>query len=326
MIKHGSFVISLDFELNWGMIDKSSVEEYGNSHVAHVPEAVMGMLTLFDKYDVKATFATVGLIMLNDKNEAVSMAPSQKPSYKNPILSPYSDGYIEKIKPENTKLYFSPELIKELKENKHIEIGTHTFCHYYCWEEGQTVEQFEQDIATAIKIGQGQGLGLTSIVFPRNQVAKPYLQICAKYGIECYRGNAIKFFEQPKNKFQRYKNRILRLLDTYLNIRNDTTISYEAIDCLERPVNVPASRFLKPYSKRFAFLKGLKFHRIKSEIKYAAKHDKLYHLWWHPHNFGDNVEKNLLDLEKILQCYDECHKKHGMQSYTMTEFASELKK
>lgn len=326
MISKGSFVISLDFELNWGMIDKSTAEEYGKSNVAHVPEAIKGMLSLFDKYNVKATFATVGLIMLNDRNEAIRMAPSQTPSYKNPVLSPYYDGFIEKIKPENTKLYFAPELVEELKNNKHIEIGTHTFCHYYCWEDGQTAEQFEQDIATAIKIGQKRGIELTSIIFPRNQVSKPYLHICAKYGIECYRGNAINFFEQPKNKLHRHKNRIFRLLDTYIKIGNHTPISYETIDCMERPVNVPASRLLKPYNEKFAFLEGLKLHRIKREINYAAKHDMLYHLWWHPHNFGDNVEKNLQSLEKILQCYDECHNKYDMQSYTMTEFALKLKK
>lgn len=326
MISHGSFVISLDFELSWGMIDKSTSEEYGKTNVAQVPEVIKGMLSLFDKYDVKATFATVGLIMLNDKNEAISMAPSHKPSYKNSILSPYSDDFIEKIKPKNTKLYFSPELIEELKNNKYVEIGTHTFCHYYCWEEGQTLEQFEQDIATAIKIAKEQGIVMTSIIFPRNQVSKPYINICSKYGIKCYRGNAISFFEQPKNKLHRYKNRILRLLDTYINVGRHTPISYEKIDNLEQLVNIPASRLLKPYNETFAFLENLKLHRIKSEIKHAAKYNKLYHLWWHPHNFGDNVEKNLQNLEIILQYYVKCHKKHGMQSYTMTELALKIKK
>lgn len=326
MITHGSFVISLDFELGWGTIDKSTAEEYCKTNVAHVPDVVKGMLALFDKYDVKATFATVGLIMLNDKHEAISLAPAQKPSYRNPALSPYSDGFIEKIKTENTKLYFSPELVDQLKNNKHIEIGTHTFSHYYCWEDGQTAEQFEQDIATAIKTAQKRGIELTSIIFPRNQVSRPYLHICTKYGINCYRGNAISFFDQPKNILHRYKNRIFRLLDTYIKVGRHTPISYEKIDNLEQLVNIPASRLLKPYYEKFAFLENLKLHRIKGEIKHAAKYNKLYHLWWHPHNFGDNVEKNLQNLEIILQYYAKCHKKHGMQSYTMTELAFKIKK
>lgn len=325
MIDHGSFVISLDFELSWGMIDKSTAEEYGRTHVARVPEVVKSMLALFDKYDVMATFATVGLIMLSDKNEALNLAPSHKPLYKNSILSPYADKFIENIKTENVKLYFAPELIEKLKNNHHIEIGTHTFCHYYCWEDGQTVEQFEQDLLTAIKIAQKNDIKLTSIVFPRNQVSKLYLQTCAKHGIEIYRGNAVKFYEQPKNKIHGYKNRINRLLDTYIKIGKRTTISYKTIDSLENPINVPASRFLAPYSNKLAFFEGLKLNRIKTEIKYAAKQHELYHLWWHPHNFGDNIEKNLENLEEILKYYDKCRKKYGMQSYTMTEFALNLK-
>ena len=67
----------------------------------------------------------------------------------------------------------------------------------------------------------------------------------------------------------------------------------------------------------------LRIRRIKKEIQYAAKHNEFYHLWWHPHNFGVNLEKNLLILEELLKCYAMCKDKYGMKSLTMNEVYDE---
>ena len=64
--------------------------------------------------------------------------------------------------------------------------------------------------------------------------------------------------------------------------------------------------------------------RICNEIVYAAQNKELYHLWWHPHNFGNNIDKNIETLEKILQMYKKCHDQYGMHSYTMKEFADKI--
>lgn len=67
------------------------------------------------------------------------------------------------------------------------------------------------------------------------------------------------------------------------------------------------------------FLEKLKLNRICKEIEYAAKRGEIYHLWWHPHNFGANMKENLSELETVLKCFRECSKKYGMKSYTMSE-------
>ena len=51
----------------------------------------------------------------------------------------------------------------------------------------------------------------------------------------------------------------------------------------------------------------------------AAKTGSLYHLWWHPHNFGNNVEKNMKFLEEILKHYQYLSGKYGMVSLNMEE-------
>lgn len=319
MKQHGSFIISLDFELMWGMVDCQSKDGYGETNVRPVPEVVHRMLKLFEKYGAHATFATVGMMMFKDTTELVQNIPEIHPSYKDKSKSPYENNYINEIQTDEYPLFFCPDLIDEIRKHKGMEIGTHTFSHYYCWEEGQTLEQFDADITKAVEVARNNGIELKSIVFPRNNVSKEHLDVAAKHGIECYRGNALKFFEEPKNKWHEILIRIARLVDTYINIGGHTSTPYEEIIKEGKPYNIRASRMLRPYYHPLSFLEGVHVRRIKKEIIHAAKHNEMYHLWWHPHNMGADMEKNLWMLENLLQCYKECHDKYGMQAYNMGE-------
>lgn len=86
-------------------------------------------------------------------------------------------------------------------------------------------------------------------------------------------------------------------------------------------INVPGSRFLRPYSKVFSLLEKLKLQRIKKSMRHAALTGEIYHLWWHPHNFGENTDKNLRELESLCRYYQFLHDKYNYQSI----FISELK-
>ena len=320
MRKTGSLIISLDFELAWGIIEKSYLKEYCKTNVCNVPIVVEKMLELFDKYQVNVTIATVGFLMCKDKKELEKYSPDLKPSYTNKALSPYA-GFLETIE-QDAPCYFFPSIMKCLKKKNNVEIASHTFCHYYCWEAGQTISQFEEDIKAARRIAEDKGIVLKSIVFPRNNVSDEYLKICKQQGVLSYRGNTRKFFDKPKNKIEWYKNRLSRLIDSYIAISGHNTYNMdEVIVSDELPINLPASRLFRPYSNRMAILEPLRINRIKQEIKYAAKNGEMYHLWWHPHNFGADIDKNMKNLESVLRYYAECHKKYGMQSYTMSEFA-----
>lgn len=54
---------------------------------------------------------------------------------------------------------------------------------------------------------------------------------------------------------------------------------------------------------------------------YAAKNNSLYHLWWHPHNFGANINENLFILEEILKYYTYLNCKYKMKSLNMGEIS-----
>lgn len=320
MAEYGALVISLDFEMMWGNLERWTIDGYGKTNVCNVRLVIDRMLSLFDKYQVHATFATVGLLMHVNKAEAIEFQPGIKPTYNNSRLSPYANHHIESIKDNNQKLYFAPEVVRILQDTNGIEIATHTYCHYFCWENGQTKEQFEADIKKAVEVAEKKGVSLKSIVFPRNNVSEDYLDICVKYGITSYRGNPQKYFEN-KTGLARKWMRVGRILDYYLDLGNKT--SYKAPELRNGILNIPASRMLRPYSKKFRLLEPLRIRRIKNELKYAAKHNEIYHIWWHPHNFGANMDKNMAILEEVLKSYSDCQKKYGMTSLTMNEVYNE---
>ncbi len=316
----GVFVISLDFELFWGVWDVASKEKYGD-HITGVKAVIPALLNLFAQYDFKATFATVGILFAKDKEDLQSYIPEIKPAYSSPGYNVYDNefnslGYNEADDP----YHFGYSLFESIKQTNH-EIATHTFSHYFCLEEGQTMQEFEADIKASIKIATANNISLSSIVFPRNQINTAYLKVLVDNGIRVYRGNPVSWIYKPRMFSAEVPFiRLCRLLDTYFPVSGNNTFPVSRQNGL--PINIPASRFLKPYNKNLAWLEKLKLKRIMNEMTYAAKNNELYHLWWHPHNFGVNIKENIANLTVLLNHYQHLKKQYGFTNLTMKEAAS----
>lgn len=53
----------------------------------------------------------------------------------------------------------------------------------------------------------------------------------------------------------------------------------------------------------------------------AARRKEIFHLWWHPHQFGIGVEKKLEFLKKLLDHFALLRERDGLESLTMQEVA-----
>ena len=315
----GVFVISLDFELLWGVWDVTTKERYGN-HILGVKLVIPELLRLFKNYNIKVTFATVGILFAKNSIELQQFKPEVKPTYSNPAYNVYANEFNSIGKDEKDDPYhFGYDLFDMIKESEH-EMATHTFSHYFCLEEGQTADEFDADIKAAKKIAAARDSELHSLVFPRNQINEAYLPVLAENGINVYRGNPVSWIYKPR-KFtaEILFIRFCRLLDTYLPVSGNNTHVINKTAGL--PVNIPASRFLKPHNKRLLLFEKMKLRRIMNEMTYAAKNKELYHLWWHPHNFGINIKENMAGLAILLNHYQMLQKKYGFTNLTMKEAA-----
>lgn len=324
--KCGILIISLDFELLWGIVGRGDPGRY-KDNVLGGREAIPEILKLFQKYKIHATWATVGLLMLSSKDYISDYLPRKIPGYKNKALSPYS-GYIDKIgKDENEdKLHFGLTLLKIIKSFANQEIGSHTFSHYCCLADGQTNEEFREDLVAWQNIAKRDGIEMRSLVFPGNQCNGDYLETCSELGIKSFRGNPDYWpYRAINEKNPSIIIRLARLMDSYFNLWGNSSYSKESVK-KRNLVNIKASRFLYWYNSKLKFLEPLRLRRIKKELNYAAKNGLIFHLWWHPHNFGLKTEENLIFLEKVLRCYQDQKNKYGMLSLNMNEAAELLSK
>jgi peptidoglycan/xylan/chitin deacetylase (PgdA/CDA1 family) len=318
----GIFTISLDLELYWGVRDSRSFSHY-EANLMGERDAINGMLDLFEAHDVHATWATIGFLFFKDIDELRQHMPSVLPDYRSQQLSSYR--YMDERSWGDDDIYhFAPDTIELIRSRAGQEVGTHTFSHYYCLEEGQTIESFRADMQAAVDIARAKGIAINSLVFPRNQWNPAYLPVLDELGIVCYRGNENASFYKARNRQEQGSMvRALRLLDAYINLSGYNTYSLE--ECARsRPFNISASRFLRPYSHSLAPLESLRLHRIKRAMRDAAVSNRLFHLWWHPHNFGADLEQNLSFLQKILAYYKQLHQRYGMQPCNMGEVAAML--
>lgn len=321
MLKQKSvFIVSLDLELNWGMRDKKPLEIY-KDNLLGVRDVVPALLGLFDKYKIHATWAAVGFLFFETRDELIKNLPLKKPNYKAGKLSPYlninSIGADEKEDP----YHYAASLIKLIASSPNQEIGSHTFSHYYCLEKGQDINIFKADLEAGNKIAAEKGLAIKSLIFPRNQFNNNYLSVCKEMGIRAFRGNEAHFLYRARSdEAESLFGRGLRFLDSYFNISGHNAYPVDNIGSAP-PFNIKASRFLRPYRKCLSFLEPLRLRRILSDLTYAAKHGLVYHLWWHPHNFGINLEENMSLLSKVLDHYLKLQKAYGMESLNMGELS-----
>ena len=326
-INNGSFVISLDFELMWGVRDVVTKKTYGQ-HILGVHTALPKILQCFTRYKINATFGAVGLLFCRDKKEILKVTPSLLPGYVDQNLSPYGK-YMEEVVGENVDddpYHYGWPLLQQIQTTAGQEIATHTFSHYYCLEEGQTVEEFRKDLQTAVEIAKINGIDIRSIVFPRNQVNELYLNVCKSEGVSSYRGTELSWIYRARDtESENLFRRLIRLADAYVNLSgyHCYTSNYMAASF---PFNIPSSRFLRPYSKKLKWLEWLRLRRIINAMTHAAKNGLTYHLWWHPHNFGINQEANILFLEKILLHFQVLEKKYSFTSLTMRQLSEKLER
>jgi peptidoglycan/xylan/chitin deacetylase (PgdA/CDA1 family) len=320
-IKKGIFTISLDFELYWGMHDKVLLHEY-EENLKGDKNAIIRILELFDKYEIHATWATVGFLFAKDLDELEKYYPHKKPSYTNANLSSYD--YIKNIDINKMQYHFAPETIAEICKHEYQEIGTHTFSHYYCLENGQKVDEFNSDIESAIKIAEAKGISIKSLIFPRHQKNDKYLAILNEHGITSFRGVEKGWiYKVVVGTEEMLIRRGLRLIDAYINLSGANSYNIKSISTT-KPYNIPSSRFLRPVSKKLFFLEGLRKRRILNAIKHAAIKGEIFHLWWHPHNFGVNTDENINFLEDILSLFVEMKAQYGMKSLNMGEITESI--
>jgi hypothetical protein len=115
--------------------------------------------------------------------------------------------------------------------------------------------------------------------------------------------------------------RASRLADSYVGASPPPTTSWADVTEEGGICNVPASAFLRPYSRRLAKLRPLQERRLRMGLRDAARGSRIFHVWWHPHNFARNRRENFSLLETLLDEFANLAGSDGLKSMSMQDVA-----
>jgi|APSaa5957512535_1039671.scaffolds.fasta_scaffold26886_2 peptidoglycan/xylan/chitin deacetylase (PgdA/CDA1 family) len=287
MKSQGILVVSLDLEMRWGVLATYRDTDQYSKNIFGVESAVKGILNSFETHKIHATWAFVGAMLCENYEEFSSMLPKNMPNFDSKVCSSYN--YLNYISNNETQ-FFNPDLVKKIAESKGQEIASHTFSHLYVKEKGVTYSDFLGDLKIFYKlIKEKLNMQAVSFVYPRNQVQ--YTEALRCFDFKCYRGTGRYWF----NKNDNLLSRIVRLFVMHFG---PSKLGSCNISINSKIINVPGTIFLRPYDNYF--FQKLRIWRIKRTLLYAKNHSMMVHIWWHPHNFGVNLNKNLIMLDEIL--------------------------
>ena len=298
-------VISIDFEMRWGVHDLYglNIDKY-RTNIENVQNVVPRMLQMFSERNIRATWATVGALGLNSWDEYFAIAPPPPVYHFNNFkINPrYSD-----MDP-NGVLHFAPNLVQKIVDTTGQELGSHSFSHIYFREKGVTVEDFIADAAAVSSLWKNRyNTRPVSIVFPRNQSA--FVSRLSECGIHIWRANENAWYYEltTKQKGQSVA-RILRL--------------YESIN----PWVKRASQTIKGVCRSSLFIRfnlcetlwELHVKRLENELNNLL-HDDVLHIWWHPHNLGNNMVNRMSRLDRILDLISDRCRTSSVLSKNMSD-------
>ncbi len=54
-------------------------------------------------------------------------------------------------------------------------------------------------------------------------------------------------------------------------------------------------------------------------MSHAAQQRKIFHLWWHPHNFGCCTDRNIEQLEEICMHFNYLRQQYNYKNTFMSD-------
>jgi hypothetical protein len=315
MKSNGYFLISLDFEMQWGRFDKVVLDDIRKKELENTLQLIPRMLELFQENKIAATWAVVGMMFNKDKRAWMSNIPESIPYYSSQNLSPYQ--YFENLDfDENlNKYFFSPEIIALISNTKKQELASHTYSHYYGLEKGQTIENFKSDLEKVVSISND----IKSLVLPRNQFNINYLSVCKTLDFSTIRTNPSSWYWKAHS--DGLLKRLFRFIDAFNFFSYSKCIHLNFFNKqISTPYFLPSSRFLRSWLPNKKVINYFKLQRILIEMSFAAKYNRYYHIWWHPENFGKYPEQCLQELNIIIAHYKKLNNQFGFKSTTMKDF------
>lgn len=263
-------VISLDFELRWGLYDilGTDTARY-RENLEGVREVVPRLLEAFAARDVGVTWATVGAVACESWDEWRARSP--EPARYDDAKLRWKDVY-PTLDPTG-RVHFAKELVDEIAKHPEHELGSHTFNHVFVREPGFSRADAIADADAMVKLFADRWKTVPrSLVFPRNQIG--FNDVFAERGVTAFRDNPRPFYWNANAASDETRTvRALRMADSLAPLGRRAAPSHAHRASFFVRMNLPKALY------------RLHQRRIVREAAHLRDGETL-HLWWHPHNQG----------------------------------------
>ena len=301
----GSVVLSIDAELAWGYHD---LDRLPHARVTTARESWLDLLDLLDEFDVPATWAVVGHLLLDSCDGTHADHPTPDGWFdRDPGTDERRDG-----------AWYGTELVDAIADaDADHEVGTHTFSHVEMGDATREVAAAE--MREAVAVAEERGLSVDSMVFPRNNVG--HRDVLAAYGVSCYRGT------RPRQWYDRTPlGAVAKFFGWPTETVSPVLVTPESDEY--GLINVPASLYLFCFEGRARSLVERMtddpvVSMAKRGVDRAAREGGVFHMWLHPNNLTD--ERDFDRMRAILDHAATVRDETGLEIETMGDVAAEMR-
>jgi peptidoglycan/xylan/chitin deacetylase (PgdA/CDA1 family) len=289
-----TFILSLDTELIWGSFDHVTDDAFEAAY-PDVRGTIERMLDILDRYEVPATWAVVGHLLL----ESCARGPDGRPHHDMPRPSfdwyPHDwydrDPCTERV---TAPLWYGRDIVQGIAgRGVGHEIGSHGFSHAPFIESMMPGAVARAELDACIAASAELGFRPTSLAFPRNH--EGHLDVLAESGFTAFRGSDPTWHRDLHGAV----GRAAHVLDQVAAIPPPVSTPIE-----ERPGlwNIPGSMlFLHRLGIRRRIPMVSRVTKARLGLRRAVREDKIFHLWTHPFNLAHDRPAMLGGFEAIIR-------------------------
>jgi peptidoglycan/xylan/chitin deacetylase (PgdA/CDA1 family) len=277
----GTFLLTFDVELLWGLFFDRRWRERATKKYGAVREVFPEILALLSRHDVRATFAFVGHLFLESCEHVDGRA---HPDMPRPTTCPFPGDWYDFDPGTDLKtdpLWYGRDLVKAVHSARpEHEFGGHGFSHAFLDDRPELARA---EMRACRAAAEEIGVTLRSFVYPQDRVANE--SELAPAGFTCFRSAGVR------------RGRLRALLD---RIRG-------AAPPVGRPVlrdgvvEVPTSATIPPaMGIRRLISMSSRLAEVRKGLTAARDEGAVFHLFTHPHNFVEHRSFMLQTLDRAL--------------------------
>ena len=314
MLERGAFLVSIDTEMAWGSVHYPDISQHYTYQRER--EFIQDLLALFEKYEIRATWAVVGHLFLDQCQAENGRKHSEI------LRAPYSwlEGDWFDHDPctnaQQDPMWYGGDVVAAIRACRvPQEIGSHAFSHLIVGDPDCTAESFDSELRACRRVAEPLGIELKSFVFPRNQMG--HFDVLASNGFRTYRGPTPPRFGRGPKPF--------RLARRFLDEAGVLPAAPVLPQHRHGLWDLPATYFYGSNSRHWRLLPaGVMAQRVRRDLSRAARQKGLVHLWFHPQNLTPRPDRALKGLELIFQKVARLRQQGKLDNPTMGELSAAL--